>query len=73
MNSQTHLENFPTIFCGESKMKKGIGIGAGIGFGLAFFLDPKCGKHRRTVMTHSVAWLGKHISKGVVWPIVHIV
>jgi len=54
-------------------MKKGLGIGAGIGFGLMFFLDPKCGKHRRTVAGHTVAWLGKHIGKGVAWPIAHIV
>ena len=57
----------------EKAMKKGLGIGAGIGFGLAFFLDPQCGKHRRSAVLHSVAWLGRHIGKGVVWPIARIV
>lgn len=53
-------------------MKKSLGIGAGIGFGLAFFLDPKCGKHRRRVAAHTAAWLGKRIGRGVAWPIEHI-
>ena len=53
-------------------MMKGLGIGAAIGFGVMFFLDPKCGKHRRNVAAHSVAWLGKHIGKGVAWPIARI-
>ena len=57
----------------EKVMRKGLGIGAGIGFGLAFFLDPKCGKHRRVVAAHSVAWLGKHIGKGIAWPIARLV
>jgi hypothetical protein len=50
-------------------MKKGLGIGAGIGVGLMFFLDPTCGKRRRDVAAHKIAWLGKHIGKGVAWPI----
>jgi hypothetical protein len=54
-------------------MNKSLAIGAGIGVGLMFFLDPKCGKHRRTVAAHSVAWLGKRIGKGVAWPIARIV
>jgi len=46
---------------------------AGICFGLMFFLDPKCGKHRRTVAAHSMGRLGKHIGKSVAWPIARIV
>jgi hypothetical protein len=53
----------------EKTMKKGLGIGAGIGFGLMFFLDPKCGRHRRAVAGHTFAWLGRNIGKGVAWPI----
>ncbi len=57
-------------------MKKGLAIGAGIGFGLMFFLDPKCGRHRRNVAGHTLAWLGRNIGrgvgKGVAWPIEHI-
>jgi len=53
-------------------MRKGLGIGAAIGFGVMFFLDPKCGKHRRAVAAHTVVWLGKHIGKGVAWPIARI-
>jgi len=53
-------------------MKKGLGIGAGIGFGLMFFLDPRCGKHRRNVAAHDLAWLGKHIGKGIARPIARL-
>jgi hypothetical protein len=53
-------------------MNKSIGIGAGIGLGLMFFLDPKSGKHRRSVAAHSLVWLGKHIGKGVAWPVAWI-
>jgi hypothetical protein len=53
-------------------MNKSLGIGAGIGLGLMFFLDPKSGKHRRSVAAHTLVWLGKHIGKGVAWPIAHI-
>jgi hypothetical protein len=56
----------------EEVMKKGLGIGAGVGFGLAFFLDPKCGKHRRNVAAHAVGWLGKRIGHGIAWPIARI-
>ena len=50
-------------------MKKGFGIGAGIGFGLAFFFDPRSGRHRRDIAAHKIAWIGKHIGKGAAWPI----
>lgn len=53
-------------------MKKMLGIGAGIGAGVMYFLDPRSGKHRRSVMKHKLAWLGKHIGKGVVSPILLI-
>jgi hypothetical protein len=53
-------------------MKKGLGIGAGIGVALMYFLDPKSGNRRRSVMAHKMAWLGKHIGKGVAWPIMLI-
>jgi len=54
-------------------MNKSLGIGTGIGLGLMFFLDPKSGRHRRSVMKHKLAWLGKHIGKSVAWPIARIV
>jgi len=57
-------------------MTKSLAISAGIAgvsFGLMFFLDPKCGKHRRTVAAHSLGWLGKHVGKSVAWPIARIV
>jgi hypothetical protein len=60
-------------FFTEKTMRKGLGIGAGIGVGLMFFFDPTCGKHRRSVVGHSFAWLGKHIGRGVAWPIARIV
>jgi hypothetical protein len=53
-------------------MNKNLGIGASIGVGLMFFLDPKSGKHRRSVVAHSFAWLGKRIGKGVSRPIAWI-
>jgi hypothetical protein len=56
----------------EKTMNKSLGIGAGIGLGLMFFLDPKSGKHRRSLAAHSLVWLGKHIGKGVAWPIARI-
>jgi hypothetical protein len=56
----------------EKAMKKGFGIGTSIGLGLMFFLDPKSGKHRRSVAAHSLVWLGKHIGKGVSWPIARL-
>jgi hypothetical protein len=37
-----------------------------------FFLDPKCGRHRRAVAGHSLAWLGKNIGKGMAWPTARI-
>ncbi len=49
-------------------MKKLIGIGA-IGAGVMYLLDPKSGKHRRSVVKHKLAWLGKRIGKGVTSPI----
>ena len=54
-------------------MKKSLGIGTSIGVGLMFFLDPKSGKHRRSVMKRKLVWLGKHIGKSVAWPMARIV
>jgi hypothetical protein len=53
-------------------VKKMIGIGAGIGAGVMYLMDPRSGKHRRSIMKHKLAWLGKHIGKGVAWPILRI-
>lgn len=50
-------------------MKKSLGIGAGIGVALMYFLDPKSGQRRRATIKHKSIWLGKHIGKGVAWPV----
>jgi hypothetical protein len=53
----------------EKTMNKSLGIGAGIGAALMFFLDPKMGNRRRSVMAHKFSWLGRKIGKGVSWPV----
>ncbi len=53
-------------------MKKGVGIGVGIGVALMYFLDQRSGQGRRAMIKHKVAWLGKHIGKGIAWPISRI-
>ncbi len=50
-------------------MKRNIGIAAGIGVALMYFLDPTSGQRRRAVVKHKFARLGKHIGKGVAWPV----
>jgi len=50
-------------------MKKRLGIGAGIGVALIYLLSPKSGQRRRAMIKHKFAWLGKHIGKGVAWPV----
>jgi len=54
------------------RYEKNLGIGAGIGVALMYFLDPTSGQRRRALIKHKIVWLGKHIGKGVAWPLSRI-